>query len=121
MLKYIENTDIVLGKFISYMNKALLHKKLDYINTKNRIANRECSIENAKDYLKYEDNFKFDLQEILTDKEIKVLELHLVEKNTYLEISKILNLKPESIRKIQYRAIKKIKDWRENNDKNRFL
>lgn len=118
MIKNIENADILLGKFISYMNKALLHKKLDYINTKNRIENRECSIENVKNYLKYEDNLKFNLQEILTDKEINVLVLHLVEKNTYLEISNILNLKPESIRKIQYRAIKKIKDWRENNDKN---
>lgn len=107
--------DVVYAKFLKYMQQTLLHKKINYIKKRNRIIRKECSIDNLKDYLKYEDTIKFDILDFLTSKERKILELHIVEKRTYEEISKIFNLKPESIRKIQYRAIVKIKNWRKEN------
>lgn len=103
--------DVVLAKFLNYMQKALLHKKINYIKKKNKINQKECSIEDLKDYL------KFDVLNFLTYKERKILELHIVEKRSYNEISKEFYLKPESIRKIKYRAINKIKRWRKENEK----
>ena len=95
----------------------LLHKKINYIKKKNKINQKECSIEDLKDYLKFEDTIKFDVLNFLTYKERKILELHIVEKRSYNEISKEFYLKPESIRKIKYRAINKIKRWRKENEK----
>ncbi len=109
--------DVVLAKFLNYMQKALLHKKINYIKKKNKINQKECSIEDLKDYLKFEDTIKFDVLNFLTYKERKILELHIVEKRSYNEISKEFYLKPESIRKIKYRAINKIKRWRKENEK----
>lgn len=110
--------DIVFAKFLNYMQKALLHKKINYIRDKNRVSQQESSLNELKSYYQTDKNEKFEIMNILTDKEFKVLKLHILEKYTYIEISKILNLKPESIRKIQYRAIKKIKEWRKNNNEN---
>ena len=110
--------DIVLAKFINYMKKALFHKKLNYIRDKNRIIRQECSINKLDNYYQFNEDSKLEILNILNNKEIIVLKLHILEKRTYLEISKILNLKPESIRKIQYRAIQKIKNRRKNNNEN---
>lgn len=110
--------DIVLAKFINYMKKALFHKKLNYIRDKNRITRQECSINKLDNYYQFSEDSKLENLNILNNKEIIVLKLHILEKRTYLEISKILNLKPESIRKIQYRAIQKIKNRRKNNNEN---
>lgn len=115
--KEIED-DFVLAKFINYMKKALLHKKLNYIRDKNKVIEKECSIDELKNYTQINEDSKIELLDILSDKEITVLKLHILEKHTYIEISKILNLKPESIRKIQYRAIKKITEWRKDNNEN---
>lgn len=107
--------DVVYAKFLKYMQQTLLHKKINYIKKRERIKKKECSIDDLSDYLKYEDTIKFDILDFLTPKERKILELHIIEKRTYEEISKIFNLKPESIRKIKYRAIIKIKKWRNEN------
>lgn len=110
--------DIVLAKFINYMKKALFHKKLNYIRDKNRITRQECSINKLDNHYQFNEDSKLEILNILNNKEIIVLKLHILEKRTYLEISKILNLKPENIRKIQYRAIQKIKNRRKNNNEN---
>lgn len=110
--------DVVLAKFINYMKKALLHKKLNYIRDKNRITQQECSINELDNYYQYNEDFRLEILNTLNNKEITVLKLHILEKYTYKEISKILNLKPESVRKIQYRAIKKIVEWRKYNNEN---
>lgn len=94
--------DVVLAKFLNYMQKALLHKKINYIKKKNKLNQKECSIEDLKDYLKFEDTIKFDVLNFLTCKERRILELHIIEKRAYSEISKEFHLKPESIRKIKY-------------------
>lgn len=109
--------DIVFAKFINYMKKALLHKKMNYIRDNKQINERECTIEKIE-YLTYIENEEhLDLLEkVLNQKEKIVLELHILEKRTYNEIAKKLKVKPESIRKIQYRAIKKIIKWRKDNE-----
>lgn len=114
----IEN-DIVFAKFINYMQKALLHKKMNYIRDKNRISQRECSIDKLENciHLDKEDNSDI-FKKILSERELKILKLHILEKQTYEEISRKYKLKPESIRMIKYRAIKKVKEWRKRNAKN---
>ena len=108
--------DIVFAKFINYMKKALLHKKMNYIRDNKWINEKECSIEKIKDLMYSENEEHLDLLEkVLNQKEKIVLELHILEKRTYNEIAKKLKVKPESVRKIKYRAIKKIIKWRKDN------
>mgnify|MGYP005771732163 CR=1 FL=1 len=109
--------DIVFAKFINYMKKALLHKKMNYIRDNKWINEKECSIEKIKDLMYSENEEHLDLLEkVLNQKEKIVLELHILEKRTYNEIAKKLKVKPESVRKIKYRAIKKIIKWRKDNE-----
>ena len=109
--------DIVFAKFINYMKKALLHKKMNYIRDNKWIKEKECSIEKIKDLMYSENEEHLDLLEkVLNQKEKIVLELHILEKRTYNEIAKKLKVKPESVRKIKYRAIKKIIKWRKDNE-----
>ena len=81
--------DIVFAKFINYMKKALLHKKMNYIRDNKQINERECTIEKIE-YLTYIENEEhLDLLEkVLNQKEKIVLELHILEKRTYNEIAK---------------------------------
>ena len=109
--------DIVLAKFINYMKKALLHKKMNYIRDNKWINEKECSIEKIKDLMYSENEEHLDLLgKVLNTREKSVLELHILEKRTYNEIAKKLKIKPESVRKIKYRAIKKIIKWRKDNE-----
>ena len=109
--------DIVFAKFINYMKKALLHKKMNYIRDNKWINEKECSIGKIKDLMYSENEEHLDLLEkVLNQKEKIVLELHILEKRTYNEIAKKLKVKPESVRKIKYRAIKKIIKWRKDNE-----
>ncbi len=109
--------DIVFAKFINYMKKALLHKKMNYIRDNKWINEKECSIEKIKDLMYSENEEHLDLLgKVLNTREKSVLELHILEKRTYNEIAKKLKIKPESVRKIKYRAIKKIIKWRKDNE-----
>ena len=109
--------DIVFAKFINYMKKALLHKKMNYIRDNKWINEKECSIEKIKDLMYSENEEHLDLLgKVLNTREKSVIELHILEKRTYNEIAKKLKIKPESVRKIKYRAIKKIIKWRKDNE-----
>lgn len=109
--------DIVFAKFINYMKKALLHKKMNYIRDNKWINEKECSIEKIKDLMYSENEEHLDLLgKVLNTREKSVLELHILEKRTYNEVAKKLKIKPESVRKIKYRAIKKIIKWRKDNE-----
>lgn len=109
--------DIVFAKFINYMKKALLHKKMNYIRDNKWINEKECSIEKIKDLMYSENEEHLDLLgKVLNTREKSVLELHILEKRTYNEIAKKLKIKPESVRKIKYRAIKKIIKWRKDSE-----
>lgn len=105
--KEFEN-DIVFAKFLNYMKRALLHKKINYLRDIKNVIDKEYSISFYENQLVYEEKVNLNLFNFLNEKEKKVLELHMLKKLTYKEIAKTLKLKPESIRKIQYRAIKKI-------------
>lgn len=104
--------DVVFAKFINYMQKALLHKKLNYIRDNKRILELECSIEGLENTLYSEEQKSLDCFECLSEKEQEVIRLHIEEKLTYNQISKIMKLQPESVRKIKYRAIKKLESRR---------
>lgn len=110
------SNDIVLAKFINYMKKALIHKKLNYLRDKEKIAKSECSFNELNDYADTTEIESTNILNVLNEKEIAIIKLHILEKKTYNEISKKFNLKPESIRKIQYRAIKKLKNRRYKNN-----
>ena len=106
MYRYEDDEDF--AKFINYMKKALLHRKLNYLRKKKRISQSEyplCELNKSNPVLIESDTDRLD---VLSDKERLVLELHIEKKMTYKEIGIILKLQPESVRKIQYRALKKL-------------
>lgn len=104
--------DEVLAKFIRYMEKTLLHKRLNYIRDNKKKNKIECSIEGLENTIYSENEIDIDIDinkiEIFSEKEKKVIQLHIKDKLTYKEIANIMNLQPESIRKIKYRAFKKL-------------
>lgn len=113
--------DVVLAKFIKYMKKSLLHKKLNYLRDKEKLKKKVCSIDEMEESISVEENFNIEILDIskcLSDRELEILKLHIIDKYTYEEISKQFKVKPESIRKIKYRAIKKITEWKEKNNEN---
>lgn len=109
--------DVVFAKFINYMKKALLHKKINYLRNLKKINEREIPIDKIENSI-YNDKEESTgiLETILSSKERDVLKFHILEKRTYEEIAKKLKMQPESVRKIKYRAIKKIIKWRNDNE-----
>jgi len=100
--------DEAFAKFINYMKKALLHRKLNYLRKKKRILKSECPLRELNKSSPVLIEINTDRLDVLSDKERLVLKLHIVKKMTYEEIGKLLRLQPESVRKIQYRALKKL-------------
>lgn len=100
--------DEAFAKFINYMKKALLHRKLNYLRKKKRILMRERPLRELNKSSPVFIEINTDRLDVLSDKERLVLKLHIVKKMTYEEIGKVLRLQPESVRKIQYRALKKL-------------
>ena len=110
--------DEVFAKFLNYMQKALLHKKLNYIRDYKKINEMECSFEGLDNVLQSNEKMDFDVCNFLSEKEQRVLKLHFKDKLTYKEIGEILGLQSESVRKIKYRTLKKLESRGYYNDKN---
>ena len=101
--------DIVYAKFISYMKKALLHKRIDYLRNQDYLRRKEMNIsENDCVVLSITDStmqsfFDFNSNEIrltrlkyalekLTKKQQKVIYLNYKKKMTLKSIGKELNI-----------------------------
>ena len=82
--------DIVLAKFINYMQKALYHRRLNYFRDFERMRECEVSISEIEDYRAKEPVID-DLSNmgVLNHKDIYLLNLHYKHGLSYTEISKI--------------------------------
>ena len=78
--------DEVFAKFLNYMQKALLHKKLNYIRDYKKINEMECSFEGLDKVLQSNEKMDFDVCNFLSEKEPRVLKLHFKGKLTYKEM-----------------------------------
>ena len=105
-------SDIILARFIRYMEVVLYHKRVDYINKLIEIENNEEELQDYKIDKTEEINFDSkDLSgfEMLNEKEKKLLELIYIKGYTYKEISEMTNETIDALEKRRYRAIKKLK------------
>ncbi len=102
--------DIVLAKFITYMQKALYHRRLNYFRDLKSIRECEVSINNIENYKVVEPVIE-DISNIgvLTNKEIYLLNLHYKHGLSYKEISKITGEKICTLKQRRSRAISKLK------------
>ena len=102
--------DVVLAKFINYMQKALYHMRLNYFRDYERMRDYEVELEeiecpNSKDVI----NEDISIIGVLNDTEIKLLNLLYTQGLSYKEISEITNENIETLKKRRTRALKKLK------------
>ena len=76
MSKYELEDDIVLAKFINYMQLALYHRRLNYYRNLQRIQEFETKMNESIQYTDKENNIRTPDINILKNKEIYLLNLH---------------------------------------------
>ena len=109
--------DIILAKFINYMQKALYHRRLNYYRNFEKIREFEVRIDEIEDP-GTKDFITEDISSILNSKEIYLLNLHYKKGLSYTEISKITNEKVCTLKQRRNRAIDKLKKkWRNDYGK----
>lgn len=102
--------DIVLAKFINYIQKALYHRRLNYYRDFERMRECEVSINEIEDY-RVKEPVIDDISNmgVLTHKDIYLLNLHYQHGLSYTEISKITGEKVCTLKQRRNRALAKLK------------
>lgn len=102
--------DIVLAKFINYMQKALYHRRLNYFRDFERMRECEVSINEIEDY-RIKEPITEDLSDmgVLTNKDVYLLNLHYRHGLSYTEISNITGEKVCTLKQRRNRALAKLK------------
>ncbi len=97
--------DIVLAKFINYMQIALYHRKLNYFRDLARTRECEVSINEIEEH-KAKEPVADDISDIgvLNHKDIYLLNLHYKYGLNYKEISNIIGEKIDTLKKRRHRA-----------------
>ena len=103
--------DIVLAKFINYMQKALYHIRLNYFIDYERMRDyevelKEIECQDSKDII----NEDISNMGVLNNNEIKLLKLLYTQGLSYKEISEITKENIETLKKRRTRALKKLKE-----------
>lgn len=131
--------DFVLAKFISYIDKALLHKRIDYLKHQKHLSEKEYYIEYEEWELLSDEDYNVHssfiseekLEEIFEDKYIskafskltalqqKIMYWNIVDGLPMSAISRILSVSLKSVEKAKSRALKNLKKYLEEfeNDK----
>ena len=124
--------DIVFARYINYMKKALLNRKLDflkhqkYINQKEQtISDEEWTILSDKgnsvhSFFNVQNNIGFESSielkiaiDKLTEKQKQIIILHYYNKKPLNVIAKELKTKDSAVRQLKYKAIIKLKKYME--------
>lgn len=119
------NNDIVFARFINYMKKALLHKRINYLKHCKFLKEQELQLEEKEwNMLSSKDNmlhsfFAFNekdengqsILKILTEKQRKVITAIYYEEKTIETIAKDLKLTPNAIYQIKFRAMEKLNKY----------
>ena len=104
-----EENDIVLSKFISFMEVVFHNQRINYYRNIKIQNSWEKELQESDVYFdKYLNLDLYDL-EILNDKEKELFELHYRKGLTYAEISKITNEKINTLHPRKKRALKKLR------------
>lgn len=129
--------DMVLGRFITYMKKAISNTRINYLKHQRYLKNNENTLNDEEWQLlsdrdsnchftfSYKNIYEvFENEEVviafkkLTDLQKKVMYLNVVERNTLSEIGQMLKVSTKSVEKAKSRALKNLKRYLEdkNND-----
>ena len=124
--------DIVFARYINYMKKALLNRKLDflkhqkYINQKEQtisdeewtiLSNKGNSVHsffNVQNNIGVESSIELKIAiDKLTEKQKQIIILHYYNKKPLNVIAKELKMKDSAVRQLKYKAIIKLKKYME--------
>ena len=122
--------DIVFARYINYMKKALLNKRLDFLKHQKYINQKEQTISdeewttlstkdnfvhsffNEKNNIEIEKSVELRIAiDKLTEKQKKVIILHYYNKKPLNIIAKELNMKENAVRQLKFKAIIKLKKY----------
>lgn len=124
--------DIVLARYILYMEKVISNKTMDYLRKKAYKSKREYNLldeeweqipsmdicehssfafDNIEDGFENENLVKAFKK--MTPLQKKVMYLNIVEKHTLRKISKMLNVSTKAVEKTKARALKNIRKYME--------
>lgn len=105
--------DIVFGRFINYMDKALKHKRLDYIKHKKYLESiemiaydEECVVSSVFDDAMYSSIFFMERKENITEKQWIILKKYYLEHKKLKEIANELGCTVNAVKVSKYKAIK---------------
>lgn len=120
--------DIVFARFISYMKRALLHKKMDYLKHKKYLLDMEVYMSDEEwEELSETNNFNHsffygekcrnEALEVgigkLSEKQKEVIIQYYYKDKEFKVIAKEMDKDESAVRKLKDRAIKKLKEYLE--------
>ena len=104
------DADVIFARFIRYMQKALINRRIDYIKMLNKIKDNEEELNDESNISISIDESSFINLDILSEKEKELLDMLYNKGFSYKDISLKNNEKIKTLELRRYRAIKKLKE-----------